>query len=57
MISIYIDCNAAVPGLGLDWVWTGSGLGLDWVWSVEDQKNEGGEVRPWSKKLVMEGWG
>lgn len=44
MISICIDCNAAVHGLG-----------LDWVRRAEDQENEGGEVRHWSKKLVMEG--
>lgn len=34
MISICIDCNAAVPGAG-----------LDWVRNAEDQENEGGEVR------------
>lgn len=26
MISICIDCNAAVLGGGLDWVWIGSGV-------------------------------
>lgn len=46
MISICIDCNAAVCGLR-----------LNWVRNAEDQENEGGEVRHWSKKLVMEGWG
>lgn len=45
MISICIDCNAAVPEFG-----------LDWIRNAEDQESEG-EVRPWFEKLVLEGWG